>query len=154
MEKFLRRNAQNAFDAQQIKPLINEDTKLIEDDLPTVTTFLDVNFWVVQSEDVKQQDSKVLSTPFNPSEPIQLRSSIFTTHQNNNYNFDSPLFNLQGILRRCWENGIAQLLRRRNRVKAIRGPTIQQIGFDHANMLADHLRVTLQVQASEILAMV
>ena len=55
MEKFLLRHAQNALEPKWIAPLINEDTGLIEDDLPTVCAYLDTNYGVVQSEEVKEK---------------------------------------------------------------------------------------------------
>ena len=39
-------------------------------------------------------------------------------------------------------------------LKEIRGPTMQQVGFHHANMLADRLCNNLQQQSTEMLAMV
>ena len=39
-------------------------------------------------------------------------------------------------------------------LKAICGPTIQQSGFHHANMLADCLQTDLQLQGSQMLTIV
>ena len=39
-------------------------------------------------------------------------------------------------------------------LKEIRGPTMQQAGFHHANMFASQLRVYLRNQQAEMLAMV
>ena len=39
-------------------------------------------------------------------------------------------------------------------LKEIRGPTMQQAGYHHANMLASQLRVDLNNQQTEMLAMV
>ena len=39
-------------------------------------------------------------------------------------------------------------------LKQIRGPTMQQAGYHHANMLANNLRTDLQVQGTEMLAIV
>ena len=52
-EKALLRHAQNALELKYIEPLINEDTGLIEDDLPTVLAYLDTNYGKVLSEEVK-----------------------------------------------------------------------------------------------------
>ena len=70
MKKFLLLYTQNALEPKWIAPLINEDTGLIEDDLPTICAYLDTNYGVVQSEEVKEKESEVLSTSFNPSEPL------------------------------------------------------------------------------------
>ena len=72
MEKLLLRHVQSALEPRFIEPLINENTGLIEDDIPTVMTYLDTNYGVVQSEEVKLKESEVLSTSFNPSDPMIL----------------------------------------------------------------------------------
>ena len=53
VEKALLRHVQNALDHKYIEPLLNDDTGLIEDDLPTVLTYLDKNYAKVPSEEVK-----------------------------------------------------------------------------------------------------
>ena len=70
MEKFLLCHAQNALEAKWIERLINDDTGLIEEDLPILLTYLDANYGIVQYEEVKQKESEVLSTSFNPSNPM------------------------------------------------------------------------------------
>lgn len=66
-ENILRRRAQNKLKLKYIEPLINEHTGLIEDDLPTTMAYLDVNYSVIQTEELKQKAYKVLSISINPS---------------------------------------------------------------------------------------
>ena len=40
------------------------------------------------------------------------------------------------------------------KLKQIHGPTMQQSGYHHANMLANQLRTDLQVQGTETLAII
>ena len=51
------RHAQNALENKYIEPLINDNTGLIEDDLPMVLVYLDTNYRKFLSEEVKQKDS-------------------------------------------------------------------------------------------------
>ena len=70
VEKALLRHVQNALDHKYIEPLLNDDTGLIEDDLPTVLEYLDTNYGKVPSEEVKQKESEVLAMSFNPADPM------------------------------------------------------------------------------------
>ena len=177
--KFLLRHAQNALEAKWIEPLINEDTGLIEDDLPTLLAYLDANYGVVQSEEVKQKESEVLSTSFNPSEPLivlfrpieQLQK--LATAANIPYSLEQQLeigltiirstrdfekalgdWNEMAVASKTWDSFKSHFTQAQSALKAIRGPTMQQAGYHHANMLAAQLRADLQVQGSEMLAMV
>ena len=60
----------NKLELKYIKPLLNNDTGLIEDDLLTVLQWLYQNYGKVQSEEVKQKESKVLSNKFNSADPM------------------------------------------------------------------------------------
>jgi len=179
MEKFLLRHAQNALEPKWIAPLINEDTGLIEDDLPTVCAYLDANYGVVQSEEVKEKESEVLSTSFNPSEPlivifrpIEQLQKLATT-ANIPYSLEQQLeigltiirstrdfekalgdWNEMAVGLKTWDSFKSHFTTAQSALKAIRGPTMQQAGYHHANMLAAQLRADLQVQGSEMLAMV
>ena len=66
IKKALLRHIQNALEHKYIQPLLNDDTGLIENDLPTVLTYLDTNYGKVLPEQVKQKESEVLSISFNP----------------------------------------------------------------------------------------
>ena len=120
MEKFLLRHVQNALEVKWIEPLINEDTGLIEDDLPTLLAFLDANYGQVQSKEVKQKEAEVLNTSFNPADPmivlfwpikqLQKLATVgkFPTHSNNKSSWDSPLCSQPGISRRRWGSGMTR----------------------------------------------
>ena len=55
-----------------MESLVNEDTNLIHDNIPTVLTFLFKNYGVVQSEEVKQQKTDIQTMTFQPSDPMVL----------------------------------------------------------------------------------
>ena len=70
VEKALLRHLQTAIEAKYVEHLINEDTGLIEDDIPTVLEFLFSNYGKVASEEVKEKEAEVLSITFNPADPM------------------------------------------------------------------------------------
>ena len=55
---------------------------------------------------------------------------------------------------KTWATFKAHFTCAQSALKKIRGPTMEQAGFHHANMLADQLRANLEAQSSAMLAMV
>ena len=53
-----------------IDPLLNDNTGLIEDNLPTILTYFNTNYGKVLSEEVKQKESEVFAMSFNPADPM------------------------------------------------------------------------------------
>ena len=176
VEKALLCHAQNALENKYIEPMINEDTGLIEDDLPTVLTYLDTNYGKVLSEEVKQKESEVLSTSFNPADPIvvlfclieQLQKLAiaagipYSTEQQleigltiirSTRDFEKSLgeWNNKVPTIKTWTLVKTHFTRAQTDLKAIRGPTMQQAGFHHVNMLADQLQTDLQLQGTQML---
>jgi hypothetical protein len=70
VEKALLRHAQNAVEEKYIEHLINDDTGLIEDDIPDVLDYLFTNYGKVTSEEVKEKETEVLNISFNPADPM------------------------------------------------------------------------------------
>ena len=70
VEKALLRHTQHAFEQKYIEPFINEDTGLVELDLPSALQYLDTNYEKVSSEEVKNKESEVLNISFNPADPM------------------------------------------------------------------------------------
>ena len=60
----------NDLEHKYIEPLLNENTGLIEDNLPTALTYLDTNYDRVPSEEIKQKESEGLAMSFNPADPM------------------------------------------------------------------------------------
>ena len=63
---------QNVIKEKYIEHLVNEDTGLIEQDIPTVLEYLPTNYDKIPPEEVKQKEAEVLSISFNPSDPTVL----------------------------------------------------------------------------------
>ena len=55
---------------------------------------------------------------------------------------------------KTWASFKTHFTRAQTDLEAIRGPTIKQEGFHHANMLAERLRTNLQLQGSQMLVIV
>ena len=67
VERALLRHVTTAVEAKYIDSLKNDDTDLIEDDLPTVLEFLFSSYGKVPTATVKEKEQEVLATPFVPS---------------------------------------------------------------------------------------
>lgn len=68
VEKALLRHITTAVEPKFIDFLKNEDTDLIEDDIPTVLAYLFSNHGKVPTSVVKEKEQEVLATPFVPSD--------------------------------------------------------------------------------------
>ena len=55
-----------------IDHMVDEDTGLIEHDIPTVLEYLISNYGKVPLEEVKQKEAEVLNISFNHADPIVL----------------------------------------------------------------------------------
>ena len=179
VEKSLLCHTQNALEHKYIEPLINEDTGLVELDFPSVLQYLDTNYGRVSSEEVKSKESKVLNISFNPDDPIvvlfclieqlaKLATSAgipYSQEQQLEFglslirgtrDFEKALGEWNGLPLngKTWTAFKTHFKNAQAKLKQIRGPTMQQAGYHHANMLANQLRTDLQVQGTEILAIV
>ena len=70
VEKALLRHVQTAVEDKFIEFMVDEDTDLIEDEIPEVLDYLFKHYGKVTSDEVKQLESEVLSLSFNPADPM------------------------------------------------------------------------------------
>ena len=70
VEKALLRHITAAVESKYIDSLKNEDTDLVEDDIPTVLEYLFSSYGKVPTREVKEKEVEVLATPFVPSDPM------------------------------------------------------------------------------------
>ena len=70
VEKSLLRHMQTVVEYKFIEFMVDEDTGLIEDNIPTVLEYLFTNYGKVTTEEVTQMESEVLSLSFNPTDPM------------------------------------------------------------------------------------
>ena len=118
VEKSLLRHIQTVVEDKYIEFMVDEDTGLIEDDIPTVMEYMFANYGKVTSEKVKQKESEVLSQSFNPADPMitiyrpieQLQKKATEAGipymMNNNSSLDYLSFAIRETLKRRWANGI------------------------------------------------
>ena len=170
VEKAFFRHAQNALENKYTEPLINDNMGLIEDDLPTILAYLDTNYGKVPSEEVKQKESEVLSTSFNPADPMvvlfgpieqlhklaiaagipysteqQLEIGLTIIRSTRDFEKSLGEWNNKVPTTKTWALLKIHFTRAQTNLKAIRAPTMQQTVFHHANMLAERLHTDLHL---------
>ena len=178
VEKALMRHITTAVESKYIDFLKNEYTDLIEDDIPTVLEFLFSNYGKVPTRSVKEKETEVLTTPFVPSDPMvtiyrpieQLRKLAeiaripYTESQivdfgiqliKNTRDFETALgeWNRKPDDDKTWEIFKQHFQDAQQTLKDIRGPTMAQAGYHHANHLATEIREELKDSQFQMLAL-
>ena len=171
------RHIQTSLEDKYIKYLIEKDTELIKHDNPTVLDYLFINYGKVPSEEVKHKEAEVLNISFNSADPMvliycsieQLQTLVtdanipyFDAHHlefglnliRSTHDFEKGLSNWNGKPEphKTWPNFKKHFNDAQTELKDIHGPTMQQAGFHHTNMLAEQLRITIETQRTEMLA--
>ena len=72
VEKELQQHVQDAIEDKYLKSLIDEDTQLINRDIPTVLTHLFNIYGKIPLEEVKQKEAKIRPMVYNPMDPLIL----------------------------------------------------------------------------------
>mgnify|MGYP001310565316 CR=1 FL=1 len=72
VEKALQRHIQDAIEDKYLESLVDEDTQLIQDDIPDVLQYLFDTYGKIPSEEVKQREMEIRSMTFNPADPMIL----------------------------------------------------------------------------------
>ena len=67
LKKILLRHIHNALEDEYIEHLVNYDTCLIEDNIPTVLNSLFTSYGNIQSKEVKIKEVDILNLRFNPA---------------------------------------------------------------------------------------
>ena len=70
--KALQRHVQDAIGDKYLDMLIDEDTQLINEDIPTVLTYLFDLYGKIPSEEVKQKETEIRAMIYNPADPLIL----------------------------------------------------------------------------------
>ena len=178
VEKALLRHITTAIESKYIDFLKSEDTDLVEDDIPTVLAYLFSNYGKVPTREVKEKEQEVLSTPFVPSDPMvsiyrpieQLRTLAeiaqipYTERQiidfglqiiKNTQDFETALseWNRKNARMKTWQSFKDHFQAAQQSLKDIRGPTMKQAGYHHANHLASEIRDELRHSQMQMLAL-
>ena len=174
VEKALLRHAQDALEERYSGPLIDEYTNLLIGDVPSILEYLDYNYGRVRSEEVTQKESEVMSMNWQPSDPIVLLTRPIEQLQKLATKAGVPYTDSQilekglTIIRatrdfeyaltqwedkpdadKVWSNFKTHFHEAQLQLKKIRGPTMQQVGYHHANILAQEISSQIQQQMEE-----
>ena len=169
VEKALLRFIQDALEDRFIEGLLDEYTGLITMDIPDVLTYLFDTYGSVTSDEVDAKQEEIMKTPWQPTDPLVLitrplerlqklsdKARIrFTDAQilekglqkiRQTRDFESALErweNKRPALK-TWDNFKSHFQSAQVLLKKTRGPTMQQAGLHHANMLAETIRSDIQ----------
>ena len=179
VEKALQRHVQDAIEEKFLESLVNEDTQLIQADIPMVLEYLFETYGKIPSEEVKQQEAEIRSLTFQPADPMILlynpieklgKMAIdagipYTANQlldigltviRNTRDFERALgdWELKPIGSKTWANFKTHFTSAQKQLKAIRGPTMQQAGYHHANSLAQQIRTDLTNRDTDIMSII
>lgn len=177
VEKSLIRHITTALESKYLDFLKNPDTDLVDEDIPTVLKYLFSNYGKVPTRVVKDKEQEVLSTPFIPSDPMvtifrpieQLRTLAeiakipYTESQivdfglqliKSTRDFETALgeWNRTDDNVQTWDLFKDHFTEAQQTLKDIRGPTMAQAGFHHANLLASEIRTELQHNQEKMFA--
>ena len=169
VEKALQRHIQEAIEDKYLESFIDDDTQLIVNNVPTVLEYLFDTYGKVSSEEVKQKEAEIRTMSFHPADPmILLYNPIekikimaeaagisYTKAQlldmgltviRNTRDFENALGTWEALPARnkTWTKFKQHFTDAQKQLKAIRGPTMQQAGYHHANMLAQQLKTNLK----------
>ena len=182
VEKALLRHIQEAIEDKYINSLVDEYTNLLTQDVPTIMQYLFYNYGKVRSEEVSSKEAEVMSMTWQPSDPIVLltrpienlqklaqQAGIPYTDQQllekglsiirstRDFEYALTEWEKKPVADRTWATFKTHFHEAQLNLKKIRGPTMQQAGFHHANLVVnqikDEITSHLQTRDSEFLAM-
>ena len=181
VEKALLRHIQEAIEDKYINSLVDEYTNLLTQDVPTIMQYLFYNYGKVRSEEVTSKEAEVMSMTWQPSDPIVLltrpienlqklaqQAGIPYTDQQllekglsiirstRDFEYALTEWEKKPVADRTWATFKTHFHEAQLNLKKIRGPTMQQAGFHHANLVVnqikDEITSHLQTRDSEFLA--
>ena len=169
VEKALQRHVQDVIEDKYLKSLVDKDTQLIQDEIPTVLQFLFNAYRKIPSKEV--------TTAFKPADPMiilynpieKLRKMVeysniaYTENQildigltviRNTRDFEKALGDWENLptTEKIWARFKTHFTAAQQQLKAIRGPTMQQEGYHHANHLARQLCDNMQHRDNGIMS--
>ena len=179
VEKALLRHIQDAIEDKYLESLIDEDTQLLNEEIPDVLQYLFETYGKVPSEEVKQREIEVRAMTFHPADPMILLYNaveklktmgesadiaytepqlldIGLTVIRNTRDFEKALGEWEALATtaKTWAKFKKHFTAAQKQLKAIRGPTMQQAGYHHANMLAEQLKTDMQRRDQELFSVI
>ena len=179
VEKALQRHIQDAIEEKYLESLVDEDTQLINEDVSDVLTYLFDLYGKVPSEEVKSKETEIRAMIYHPADPMILLFNpieklikmgisakipytdeqvldIGLTVVRNTRDFEKALGDWEVLpaTGKTWTTFKQHFKDAQKQLKAIRGPTMQQAGYHHANHLAQQLRTDIQQRDSDLLSII
>ena len=177
VEKASLRHIQDAIEEKYLESLVDEYTNLLNGDVPDMLTYLFWNYGKVRSEEVAQKEAEVMTLSWQPTEPMVLLTRPLEQLQKLATQANIPCTDNQilekglSLIRatRDFEYALTQWENKQQnqktwatfkthfheaqlQLKQIRGPTMQQAGYHHANSLAQQIQEQLQERDSQMIA--
>ena len=169
VEKALLRHIQDAIEEKYIEALVNEYTNLLDGDVPTILQYLFYNYGKVRSEEVAQKEMEVMTSSWQPTDPIILltrpieqlqklatqagipytdsqilEKGLTLIRATRDFEYALALWEDKPQDQKTWVNLKTHFHDAQLQLKKIRGPTMQQAGFHHANAIAGEIGNQLQ----------
>ena len=175
VEKSLQSHLQKTIDSKYIDAFIDDDTALLNADIPDILEHLFIRYGQVTGEDVKAMETTVNKTVFSPADPLvmiwnpveKLRKLAiqanlpYTSQQlielamqliRNTHDFEKAIgeWNAKNPTDKTWTNLKLHFGNAQKELKDIRGPTMAQAGFHQINHVAQEMRDSFQVTRAEL----
>ena len=176
VERTLLRFLQKAVDKKYVQHFINDDTALLDTPIADIMDHLFKHYGQIRGEEVTAREAEVLRTSFTPSDPlVTIWSPIeklkkfaikakrpYTDIQlidmalqliRNTRDFEKALgkWDKKPDVDKTWDNLKTHFRDAQLELRRIRGPTMMQAGFAHANHLATEMREEMQASNLELL---
>ena len=174
VEKALLRHVQDALEERYSGSLVDEYTNLLTGDVPSILGYLDYNYGKVRSEEVTQKESEVMSMNWHPTDPIVLltrpieqlqklatqagipytdrqilEKGLSIIRSTRDFEYALTQWEDKGDADKNWANFKTHFHEAQLQLKKIRGPTMQQAGYHHANVLAQEISTQIQQQIEQ-----
>ena len=179
VEKALLRHIQDAIEEKYIDHLVDDDTQLIQADIPDVLEYFFTNYGKVPSREVKDKEAEILGMTFHPADPmITLYSpveklqklakdaeieyseaqivEIALTVIKNTHDFEKALseWHNKAKVDKTWANFKDHFKKAQMELKEIRGPAMLQPGQHHANLLVSQIRDDMHTRNAEVMQLI
>ena len=171
VKKALLRHIQDAIEDKYIESLVDEYTNLLDGDVSTILEYLFYNYGKVRSEEVSQKEMEVMTSTWQPSDPIVLltrpleqlqklatqagipytdgqilEKGLTLIRATRDFEYALTQWEDKPQDQKTWATFKSHFHEAQLQLKKIRGPTMQQAGFHHANALTQEIGQQLQAQ--------
>ena len=159
---------QDAIEDKYIEPLVDDHTNLLTNGIPTIMNYLVHYYGKVRAEEVSEKESEIMAMTWQPSEPLVLltgplenlqklakQANIpFTDKQilekgltlirrTRDFEYGLTMWEDKSVENKTWNEFKTHFHEAQLRLKQIRGPTMQQAGYRHANALDSNITSSL-----------